>query len=213
MRASDNDPAGPNKRLRYTLTGSDKFIINPNSGIVTLNKMVDYETESREYTVTVTTTDGGSLTATTNLVVEVQDVDENHFTPAFSTKQKQVSINEGSANNSLVYTAVAKDKDGAGPNGKVSYYLEEGSGLGYFKINPDDGRVTVAAMLDREKQSYYELVITAIDGAVFPRSSRMFLMIDVDDVIDNNPYFTQPIYLAKVPEKSPENTFCHCDIC
>lgn len=206
VRASDNDPPGPNKRLRYTLSGSDKFIIDPNSGVVTLNKEVDYETESKEYTVTVTATDEGSLSATTKLVVEIQDVDENHRTPQFNSKQEGVSIAENSSNKTLVYTAAATDAD-AGSNGKISYYLEEGSGLGYFKINPDDGRITPAALLDREKQSEYELVITAIDGAVFPRSSRMYLIIKINDVDDNNPYFTEPIYLAKVPEKSPEGTF------
>lgn len=206
VRASDNDPVGPNKRLRYSLSESDKFVIDQNSGIVTLDKAVDYETESKKYILTVTATDQGSLTATTKLEVEIQDVDENHLAPQFNTKQESVSIPENAPNNSLVFTALAKDAD-TGSNGKVNYYLEEGSGLGYFKISPDDGKVTVAALLDREKQSHYELVITAIDSAVFPRSSRMFLMIKINDVNDNFPYFTQPIYLAKVPEKSLENTF------
>jgi hypothetical protein len=89
----------------------------------------------------------------------------------------------------------------------VVYYLEEGSGLGYFRIDSTNGKVSVAALLDRERQSSYELVITARDSATFPRSSRMLLMIKITDVNDNNPYFTQPMYLAKVPDKTAENTF------
>jgi protocadherin Fat 1/2/3 len=208
IRASDNDPIGPNKRLRYSLSSTDKFSIDANSGVVTLNKIVDYESESRKHKLTVTAFDHGSpaLKATTELVVEIQDVDENHFSPKFDPKQAVVSVKEDTANNTVVYTATATDGD-TGSNGKVVYYLEEGSGLGYFRIDSTNGKVSVAALLDRERQSSYELVITARDSATFPRSSRMLLMIKITDVNDNNPYFTQPMYLAKVPDKTAENTF------
>nr|QDE55751.1 cadherin 1 [Nematostella vectensis] len=218
MRAADNDPIGPNKRLRYSLSGNgvSKFAIDPESGVVTLTDSVDYENtpNNHVYDLTVTATDQGpgSLSATTQLLIEIQDVDENKNSPRFDPQQAILEISENLKQNSLVTTVSATDSDSVGnpssPDGKVVYSIVGGTGLGVFRVDSNTGEVKVAVpSLDREGTSQYTLVVKASDNATFPRSSRLFLMINLLDEDDNFPYFSQPIYIAQVPENQPSGTF------
>lgn len=209
IRAADNDPVGPNKKLRYSLSGSgaQNFLINAGSGLVTLQKAVDHSSNgNNKYSLTVTATDGSGLAATSRLIIDVQDVDENLNAPRFSPQRKVVSISEDAPEGTTLTTVVATDSD-SGDDGKVVFSIAQGSGMGIFKVDQTSGVVSTDAPLDREKRSFYDLVIKAEDKATFPKSSNLYLMINIEDVDDNFPYFPQPMYIAKVPEKNPENTF------
>lgn len=210
IRAADNDPVGPNKKLTYALsgTGNTDFKINAGSGLVTLAKSVDYTSGgSNKYTLTVRATDGGGLSVESKLFIEIQDVDENGFTPKFNPQQKVVNIQEDLAIGKSVTSVSASDADGSGPDGTVMYSIIQGSGMGVFKVVSNTGDIVTDAPLDREKRSFYDLVIKAEDKATFPKSSNLYLMINILDKDDNNPYFSKPMYLAKVPENAAEDTF------
>jgi len=68
------------------------------------------------------------------------------------------------------------------------------------------GMIYAKEMLDRETQSYYWLTVYAHDSAAVPRSSFVDVLIDVDDVNDNRPQTTQPIYHPAVMEGSRDGT-------
>uniref|UniRef100_A0A3Q4GG74 Protocadherin 2 gamma 28 n=1 Tax=Neolamprologus brichardi TaxID=32507 RepID=A0A3Q4GG74_NEOBR len=60
--------------------------------------------------------------------------------------------------------------------------------------------------LDREKQEYASLLLTAVDGGEPQRSGTMQIHITVLDVNDNAPVFTQTVYKAEIKENSVNGT-------
>lgn len=69
-----------------------------------------------------------------------------------------------------------------------------------------NGSIYTRVPLDRELRSQYDLVVEASDGAVDPRRTTLTLSIQVTDIDDNSPVFSQQTYVANVPENSPVGT-------
>ncbi|KAL0175684.1 hypothetical protein M9458_028014, partial [Cirrhinus mrigala] len=80
------------------------------------------------------------LSSTATVVIEV--LDENDNSPQFSHKLFQVKLPEqrSMAGPQEIYRMVARDDD-VGPNGKITYSLEEDS-EDRFDIHPETGVVT-----------------------------------------------------------------------
>ncbi len=91
----------------------------------------------------------------------------------------------------------------------VSYHLI-GSNAGSFIIDNSTGLLQIAPgqTLDREKQSKIILTVSAEDAPGKPserRKTSVEVIIDVLDVNDNPPMFTQKSYSAVIPENSDLN--------
>ncbi|CAH2325353.1 protocadherin-16 [Pelobates cultripes] len=84
----------------------------------------------------------------TVLTVILQDVNDN--TPRFQLPHYTAHIWEAQADGSHIIQVVAEDPD-QGLNGQVTYALDP-SGLmkDLFRIDPQTGTITTAAILDRE---------------------------------------------------------------
>ncbi|XP_070554330.1 uncharacterized protein [Ptychodera flava] len=70
----------------------------------------------------------------------------------------------------------------------------------FFKLDNDTGHLRVAARLDREATSLYELRITATDNGSPPCQTDLFVTIYLDDINDNAPRFPLSHYVASFPE-------------
>ena len=96
MSASDID-AGENGLIRYTLTGSgaENFVINENTGIVTVSNIasLDRETEN-SYVLTVTATDRGVDPQSTTVQITITLIDVNDNAPMFTQANYPLSISE-----------------------------------------------------------------------------------------------------------------------
>ena len=90
-------------------------------------------------------------------------------------------ISEDAATNTLVFTVSAK-----GPGG-IKYKIVGGNTNNKFKIEQSTGRVTVAAPLDRESKSSYQLVIRAETTQL---AQEVTTTINIGDVNDNKPRIT-----------------------
>lgn len=69
-----------------------------------------------------------------------------------------------------------------------------------------NGSIYTKVPLDRELRSQFDLVVEASDGAVDPRRTTLTLTIQVTDIDDNSPVFSQQTYVVNVPENSPVGT-------
>nr|XP_020455556.1 cadherin-1 [Monopterus albus] len=76
--------------------------------------------------------------------------------------------------------------------------------LGLFFMNKDTGRLYVTQPLDREKQAEYRFLAHAVAEGVGNAETPMEIVVNVIDQNDNNPVFTQDIFLGVVPEASPK---------
>lgn len=111
------------------------FGIQPNSGWLFLRGTLDRETRDR-YNITVLASDNGtpSLSATTHVIVNVLDANDND--PIFSRNSYEFSVEENLRRGHIVGTILATDAD-IGENAAIRYSLIPSNTS--FHINPITG--------------------------------------------------------------------------
>ncbi|XP_056373107.1 protocadherin gamma-B4-like isoform X42 [Hyla sarda] len=137
------------------------------------------------------------------ITIEILDVNDNF--PIFSKKHFDLEISELTSPGARFALGNAQDPD-LGTNSIQSYTL---SGNGNFGLGE---KITTAGIkypeiileksLDREKKSFYELILTALDGGNPQKSSTATIKIIVLDFNDNLPMFTQDIYHIRLYENA-----------
>ncbi|XP_027864269.1 protocadherin beta-16-like isoform X1 [Xiphophorus couchianus] len=142
-----------------------------------------------------------------SVTVEITDINDN--APTFEKAEIKFLISESSAVGATFDLERAVDLD-VGVNTLQSYVLKP-SGHFLLKLqNHADGTKNVEMVLqkplDREKNEFISLVLTAVDGGEPQMSGTMQILITVLDANDNAPVFTQPIYKATVSENSAKGT-------
>lgn len=83
-------------------------------------------------------------------------------------------------------------------NGQITYKIRSGDNLQQFMIDNATGYVSVARPLDREVLSSYVVEVEAVDGGIPPLSSITLINIEISDVNDNSPVFSEKNYSAVV---------------
>ena len=145
--------------LAYTLGGTDasSFSIVSTTGQLRTSAALDRETKA-SYSVTVTATDGGNLSDTTTVTINVTNVNE---APSFASSTATRSIAENTASGQNIGSAVsATDVDA---NTTLTYTLG-GDDAASFSIVGTSGQLQTSAALDYETKNAYSVTVTAADG-------------------------------------------------
>ncbi|XP_070819294.1 protocadherin beta-16-like [Chaetodon trifascialis] len=141
------------------------------------------------------------------ITVEITDINDNP--PVFEKEERRFEISESAVIGSKFMLEKAIDPD-IGLNGLQSYTLKPNDNFKLKLHSQSDGGKKVEMILqkplDREKQEFASLLLTAVDGGEPQRSGTMQIHITVLDVNDNAPVFTQNIYKASVKENSVTGT-------
>uniref|UniRef100_A0A671N785 Protocadherin Fat 1-like n=1 Tax=Sinocyclocheilus anshuiensis TaxID=1608454 RepID=A0A671N785_9TELE len=202
-----NDSEGP--RIVYTITEGDplnQFSINFNTGVIQVVKPLDFETHPA-YKLSVRATD--SLTgAKAEVFVDVILEDINDNPPVFHCKLYNASLSEASVIGTSVLQVSATDADTG--NKQVLFYQiieDKDKSSDYFSIDHDTGTIWTTQMLDHEEKPSHKLIIRAVDGGIPALSSEVIVLIDVTDLNDNTPLFSQNVYEATVSELAPRGHF------
>ncbi|XP_042299992.1 protocadherin beta-16-like, partial [Sceloporus undulatus] len=139
--------------------------------------------------------------------VKVEDVNDN--APRFSQNDFQLEIPENVFPNTRFPLESAQDVD-LGENSIQNYTLSPNE---YFRLGIEskkDGRKSIGLILekslDREKQPHLELTLMALDGGVPQRTGTVQININILDINDNSPQFTQSEYEVRLKENSPQDT-------
>ena len=196
LSASDVD-GGKNGNVTYTFASkSDDFVLDSLTGVIRTDSSLDYVTKS-SYSLVAVATDGGvpAKTATVSVLVNVTDVNNN--APVFGQDEYNVTIPENVAVRTVLVTLTATDGD-AGTNANIKYSIEGGNVGNKFYMSPNKGELTTAAPLDYETIDSYSLIIAATDGGSPRQTTLTQIEVDVSDVNDNSPVFSQTIYAASV---------------
>ncbi|KAM3624462.1 uncharacterized protein V6R79_023812 [Siganus canaliculatus] len=180
-------------------TEADKFNISP-TGELTTKVKLDYDEAPHSYSVRISISDGvNSDTA----VVEIQVTDINDNSPAFSSLDGPALVPEDAELGSNVTAVPATDKD-SGFNKEIRYWLRGGEGK--FTVDRESGTVSLAGALDRETMAQYSLEVVAEDQGQPARSATASLLVQVLDINDNVPKFSQVEYQVDVSETGPVGT-------
>ena len=164
--------------LTYTLGGADasSFSIVSTFGQLQTNIALDHETKA-SYSVTVTATDGGNLSDTTTVTINVTNVNEAPNFTEGSSATRTIAENTVSGTN-IGMAVAATDVDA---NTTLTYTLG-GTDAASFRINGTNGQLRTRAALDYEAKTSYSVTITVSDSQL---TDTIDVTINVTDVDEN----------------------------
>ncbi|CAL4059672.1 unnamed protein product [Meganyctiphanes norvegica] len=191
------DDKDKNRTITYSLQGQPEVLslihLDRETGEIVVADRVDREAFSW-LNFTVQATDSG-VPARDNVVeVTVQVIDENDNNPVFVNPPANVTLREDAPIGTQVALVQAVDED-SGDYGRITYRLDRRSSEGKFRIDPDTGEITVAALINREESPAFNLIINAWDNYQFgfssgeSRNAFMQIGVTVADVNDEIPVF------------------------
>ncbi|XP_051019947.1 protocadherin beta-16-like [Acomys russatus] len=201
VSANDLD-SGDNGKVLYALSQPSEDIsktleVNPITGEIRLRKEVDFETIP-SYEVDVQATDGGGLSGKCTLLLHVVDINDNPPEVMLSALTSPVPENSP---DEVVAVFTVRDPD-SGNNGKVISSIEEDlpfllkpSGKNFYTL------ITKRA-LDREERAQYNITISVTDLGTPRLTTQHTITVQVSDVNDNTPAFTQTSYTLFVRENN-----------
>uniref|UniRef100_H3A003 Cadherin domain-containing protein n=1 Tax=Latimeria chalumnae TaxID=7897 RepID=H3A003_LATCH len=209
MVATDDDE-GYNGLLTYTLRGGDgKMEIDSVSGLITLTKELDRETQS-SYNLTVNVSDQGQPphSVELNFPVFVDDINDNY--PVFTKTAYEIKVPENEVlENVLAVSATDLDEN---VNAQVTYRITKQSpstAAAVFHLDTRTGQLSVVQKLDYETAKVFELEVEAADGGNPRLRSSATLVIHLEDVNDNQPEFSQDVYNIVVLENLQKEAFVY----
>ncbi|KAM6981316.1 protocadherin Fat 4 [Aplochiton taeniatus] len=203
--ASDSD-SGLNGEITYSLDEEDEehtFLLNPVTGVFNVTQPLDYESQ-KYYILCVRAQDGGGRASTVRVYFNVLDVNDNP--PLFSSSLYSASVTESQPPGASLLSLGASDAD-HGPNSELQYSITSGDPQGHFEVT-SAGDLRTLRVLDREAQSFYNLVLTVHDLAPPPMTrytSTAQVSIILLDVNDSPPTFTSQ-KVAYLQENTPVDT-------
>lgn len=137
------------------------------------------------------------------IVIEIEDY--NDHTPEFIDIKNPLTVSESKDVGSLITSGLATDLD-QGANNSVKFYtiFPENENFEiktvYSENNGYEFELYLKSKLDREKESWYQLLILAKDGGIPQKTGTLILNITVSDANDNDPIFDKPVYETSVFE-------------
>lgn len=200
MKATDEDTE-MNAELQYSLSGqiSDLFFIE-NSGTIftsrTIHNMEDIE-------INVYVEDNGENPKSDTTTVSVRFQNNSDF-PEMKVDVQRYSLSENEPVGALV-ALVSAVSIRAEP---ISLYIAAGNIEDIFHVDQFSGALTLEKSLDYENRKEFTLLIEARDSGSPPFSSFLEVQLNVTDVNDNYPQFTQAEYRCEVFENLPPSEVC-----
>ncbi|XP_047440988.1 protocadherin-19 isoform X7 [Mugil cephalus] len=207
LNATDPDE-GTNGEVVYSFNSyvtektRDAFKIDPRTGIITVNGVLDYET-TQIYEIDVQAKDLGpnSIPAHCKVTVNVMDTNDNPpIISLLSLNTEMVEVSENAQRGYVIALVRVSDKD-SGANGKVQCRLQ---GNVPFRLQEYESfsTILVDGRLDREQKDTYNLTIQAEDSGIPPLRATKSLVVKVTDENDNPPHFLKPHYQEMVMENN-----------
>ncbi|XP_078810087.1 protocadherin-19 isoform X6 [Oryzias latipes] len=207
LNATDPDE-GTNGEVVYSFNSyvtektREAFKIDPRTGIITVNGVLDYET-SQIYEIDVQAKDLGpnSIPAHCKVTVNVMDTNDNPpVISLLSLNTEMVEVSENAQRGYVIALVRVSDKD-SGANGKVQCRLQ---GNVPFRLQEYESfsTILVDGKLDREQKDTFNLTIQAEDSGTPPLRATKSLVVKVTDENDNPPHFLKPHYQEMVMENN-----------
>ncbi|XP_034086618.1 protocadherin gamma-A11-like [Gymnodraco acuticeps] len=134
--------------------------------------------------------------------IHIQDVNDN--SPTFKDNLIELEISESAEKSNRFSIEEAHDAD-IGQNAVQRYSLQKNDNF-VLAVGSNKVELVLENKLDREKQNYINLLLTAFDGGSPQRSGTVVIHVTVLDANDNGPVFSQAVYKASLPENSPPDT-------
>ncbi|XP_022527793.2 protocadherin alpha-C2 isoform X4 [Astyanax mexicanus] len=205
LNATDTDE-GSNSEIvySYSLYTSEKtqetFSLNPDNGEIRVKEMINYE-DFRIYDMEIVATDKGvnSLSGKCKVRILITDMNDNH--PEISIKSFTSPVKEDIAVGTAIAVVSVSDKD-SGENGQIDVHISDKLPFKLKESSDYYYELVVSEPLDREKVPEYEITFTVTDRGTPPLSDNETMTLELLDVNDNVPQFSQLFYTIQVKENN-----------
>lgn len=192
------------------------FSINSDNGAIYTTAMIDRESVCQfqkdcniEFEVTVTSTISNFFEFI-NVRIIIEDINDN--APRFPHDNITLYVPEGGTANSEYRIDGATDKDKGDLNSVTSYEMKSEYN-DMFELRSEmkldgtwDLSIVILKILDREVKDRYLLYIIAKDSGTPQRSGNVTVLINVTDINDNVPSFSENVYEFSVSEEARVST-------
>ncbi|XP_063814850.1 cadherin-23 isoform X3 [Pseudophryne corroboree] len=185
----------------------EAFSINFKTGAVMVKSPLNRELVAT-YDITVSVYDNASQVVdksvsvpNAKLTVNILDVNDNtpRFRPFGVTVFSQ-RIVEGATPGTTLLSVSAVDPD-KGSNGQITYSLLNLRPAGYVQLEDNTaGKIIANRTVDYEQVQWFNFTVRASDNGSPPRSSEIPVCLEIVDINDNNPIFSQSSYQKPVFE-------------
>jgi len=215
--AVDDDHGQPGTIRTYEMTeipkagsgagGADSSFGIDQNGWVSVKKPLNYNTQN-EFVYTVKAFDNGvpSKESINNAIVRIQLREHSELQPKFLLDSYIVSIYENTtiSTSILKVEATSPEINLAGPltyrvvrssSGSVANVADSDS----FFLSPNIGQITTLRSFDYENKKQYIFEVEAQDS-VNLKTNRALVIVNILDVNDNPPLFTQSNYIYNISE-------------
>nr|ABV59327.1 protocadherin epsilon9 [Callorhinchus milii] len=205
INAVDLD-AGINAEVKYTFSsysserGREIFKMDSKSGEIKVDGLLDFE-EANVYELYVQATDKGTIPMAGHAKVIVKIIDVNDNAPEIKLRSISRVVPEDVTPGTVVAVISITDRD-SGVNGEVHCTVPMNIPFSLQKSPNNQYKLIAREVLDREKESSYNISILAWDGGTPPLSANRTMSLSVSDVNDNAPEFTQSSYNVYLMEKN-----------
>ncbi|XP_062855934.1 protocadherin-18b isoform X2 [Trichomycterus rosablanca] len=175
---------------------------------------LDRETQP-SFQLVLSAADSGSPPRSGSTLLKISILDSNDNSPVFDEQAYVVSLPENSVPGTLLVDLNATDPD-EGANGKIVYSFSSHVSLKIletFKIDPENGQITLIKKVDYETASSYEIDIQAHDMGPNSIPGHCKIIVKVVDINDNKPKININLMtqgkeeVAYISEAAPVDTF------
>ncbi|KAM7042532.1 uncharacterized protein M8220_007702 [Acridotheres tristis] len=199
----------PARKLQVASAGKKQlkyFTVNEENGNLYVNERLDREEMCGSSAICSVSFEALVHNPLNVFHVEVAVEDVNDNSPTFSKAVLDLEIGELIPPGARFPLEMARDAD-AGSNSLLTYQLSSNPSFSLSMKEKPGGKkqpeLVLERVLDREKQSSFELVLMAVDGGDPPRSGTVQIRVNVTDANDNAPVFSKSLYEARVAESLP----------
>nr|XP_051700031.1 protocadherin beta-8 [Oryctolagus cuniculus] len=201
VSATDAD-TGLHAQTSYSLfQASDEisktFELNARTGEIRLKKQLDFE-NIQSYEVTIEARDAGSLSGKCTVLIQVLDVNDHVPEVTISALTNPIPEN---APETVVAVFSVSDLDSE-ENGKISCSIPDDLPFALKSSVENFYTLVTDGALDREARAEYNITITMSDLGTPRLTTRHHVAVQVSDVNDNAPAFSQAAYTLLVRENN-----------
>ncbi len=214
MFATDTD-SGPNGQITYSINRrqTDKesiFRIDPLTGVISVNRPLDFESKE-VHELVVVARDSGLQSLETTVFVSIRVIDINDHQPlislVFLTEDATPKVYESATPGEFVARVSVHDPDSKQEYSNVNVSLAGGNG--HFALATRNGVVYIVVtskLLDREKWPEYSISVFGSDSGTPSLNASTTFKLQVLDVNDNPPLWEEAEYATSVLEVADPGT-------
>uniref|UniRef100_A0AC34F3S9 Cadherin domain-containing protein n=1 Tax=Panagrolaimus sp. ES5 TaxID=591445 RepID=A0AC34F3S9_9BILA len=195
-----------NKNVEYSIINETAlpFKINSKTGVIKLFQKLDYS-NSTFYEFQVEARNPAPSWKSTTVPVRINILDSNNNAPKFYEKISQITIPENFDISQPIFQAKCLDMDYE-ENSATRYQILNPHENSFVRIVEENGKIYLKNELDYEKVKKFVFDVTCENINDPKLADNQKLLVNVEDINDNFPYFEQTIYHANLNNDDPIGT-------